>query len=164
MGNKKELTRKEALSKAAFYCSTSEHCPAEVLEKLKQWGVDDKETQEEIIQCLMEEHYLDEQRFCRAFVHDKYRFNKWGRGKIAMTLKQKSLPTSCINEALETIDEEEYTTILAELLKAKDASIRSASPYERYGKLMRFAIGRGFESEVVNRAIRTLRIGYEAED
>ncbi len=164
MENKKELTVKEALSKASFYCSASEHCSAEVMEKLKQWGMSNVEKQEEVIQHLIRENYIDEQRYCRAFVHDKYRFNKWGKAKIAMTLKQKALPTTYINEAMTTIDEEEYISILKELLRTKDASIRNASPYERYGKLMRFAIGRGFETEAVSKAIQALQIGYEAED
>jgi regulatory protein len=103
----KELTEREAFNKAAVYCSRSEHCVSEVCEKLRQWGVSDVDMQQSIVHQLKEELYIDERRFCHAFVHDKFHFNHWGRQKIAMYLCQKRLPSAFIEEALQEIADDE---------------------------------------------------------
>ena len=149
----KELSEKEAYNKAAIYCSRSEHCPSEVCEKLYQWGVTDKEVQQRIICHLMEEHYIDEARFCHAFVHDKFYFNHWGRQKIAMYLSQKRLPSSLIQEALEEISEEDSFQTALDLLSSKLKKTKANNDYELYAKLMRFASSRGIEMDMAHKAI-----------
>lgn len=152
----KALTEKEAFCKAAAYCSRSEHCPSEVREKLRQWGVEDEEMKQRIVCQLMDEGYLDETRFCEAFVHDKFRFNHWGRQKIIFALKQKGIPSEVIEGAVGEMDEEELLSSAVRLLQAKLKQIRTDDPYETYTKLMRFAAGRGIEMDIARKAVKQL--------
>ena len=80
-----EITETEALNRVAAYCSTAEHCRAEIAEKLQRWGIA-YDAIDRIINRLEQEKYIDEERFCRAFINDKYRFAKWGKMKIGQAL------------------------------------------------------------------------------
>ncbi len=139
-----EITETEALKRMEAYCSTAEHCRAEIVEKLQRMGVA-HDAVEHIINRLIKEGYIDEERFCRAFIHDKYRFAKWGKYKIGRALQQKEIPSSVYRIFLDEVDEGEYLATLRYLLAAKRKSIRAKSEYELNGKLIRFALGRGFE-------------------
>ncbi|AVM53188.1 regulatory protein [Bacteroides zoogleoformans] len=139
-----EMTETEALKRMESYCSTAEHCRAEIVEKLQRMGVN-HDAVERIVNRLITERYIDEERFCRAFVNDKYRFAKWGKYKIGKALQQKEIPSSVYRTSLDEVDEEEYLAILRNLLAAKRKSIRAKSEYELKGKLVRFALSRGFE-------------------
>ena len=86
----KEYTEKEILNKAEAYCSAVERCPSDVEAKLKGWGAS-PETVAAVMAHLFKEKYLDTIRFCSAYVRDKYRFNQWGRVKIAQSLRMKGL-------------------------------------------------------------------------
>lgn len=156
MKTEKQLTEREAFNKAATYCSRSEHCASEVSEKLRQWGVTDTPMQQRVIEQLQKERYIDEKRFCQAFVHDKFHFNHWGRQKIALYLAQKRLPPACIEEALQQIGDDDSLIAAKELLAAKLPSVKAANSYELYAKLMRFASGRGIEPGIARQAIRLL--------
>ena len=152
---KKEYTLEELLHKAASYCSISEHCVSEVVEKLTAWGVSITDKQK-IVDRLISEDFINEKRFCIYFVKDKFRFNKWGKIKISYALKQKGLSSELINSALSTIDEGEYQEMLALILKTKLVGLKFEFEYEKQGKLFRFAQSRGFESNVIVRVIRTI--------
>ena len=138
------MTADEILYKLAARCSTSEQCLSDVEAKLKRYDLSEEE-RTRILQHLVEEKYIDDKRYAEAFVRDKYRFNNWGRIKIAQGLRMKGIDNGTVNEAMGVIDETEYLHILRELIKAKRKSIRGKSDYEVNGKLIRFAIGRGFE-------------------
>ena len=157
---KKELSAEEARLKAEAYCSLSEHCKSEVLGKLQQWGATE-ETWEAILNHLEKERYVDESRYATFFVRDKYRFNQWGRIKIAQSLRMKHIPSACIDEAMEEIDEQEYLNILTSLLKKKVRSIKASNDYERNGKLVRFAAGHGYEIGDILLCMK--RMGYDDE-
>ncbi len=148
----KEITEPEALSRMAAYCSAAEHCRSEVTEKLHRMGIPYDVT-ERIADRLTEEKYIDEERFCRAFVRDKYRFDKWGRTKIEQALRLKKIPSAVCRAGLAEIDEEEYLAILQKLLVAKRKSVRSQNEYELNVKLIRFALSRGFEMKDIRRCI-----------
>lgn len=151
----KELTEQEVLRKLAVYCSASEHCLGEIQEKLESWGIQ-AQARKRIISRLMEEKYLDEERFCRSFIHDKFKFNKWGKIKIRQALIQKKIDLKIVDRYLEQqIDKEEYTGVLKELLRVKEKNIKASDPYELRGKLVRFALGRGFEMDVILRCIKS---------
>ena len=151
----KEYSFDELLHKAASYCSISEHCISEVELKLKAWGIESDKA-DKIIDRLKEDDFINEKRYCIAFVKDKFRFNKWGKIKISYALKQKGLDNNLIQNALNTIDEGEYQEMLAELLKAKLQTIKWEYEYEKMGKLFNFAQSRGFESAVIDKAVRNL--------
>ena len=157
---KKELSAEEARLKAEAYCSLSEHCKSEVLGKLQQWGAPE-ETWEAILNHLEKERYVDESRYATFFVRDKYRFNQWGRVRIAQSLRMKHIPSACIEEAMEEIDEQEYLNILTSLLKKKVRSIKASNDYELNGKLVRFAAGHGYEIGDILLCMK--RMGYDDE-
>ena len=157
---KKECSYEEARLKAEAYCSLSEHCKQEVLTKLQQWGAP-AEDWETIVGHLEKEGFVNEQRYAKSYVRDKYRFNQWGRIKINQALRLKQVPSSCIAVAMDEIDEEEYLSILASLLKKKRRTVKAANDYERNGKLLRFAAGHGYEMDAILLCLK--RMGCDDE-
>lgn len=147
-----EITETEALSRVAAYCSTAEHCRAEIVEKLQRWGMA-YDAMDRILDRMEQEKYIDEERFCRAFIRDKYRFAKWGKVKIGQALQLKKISSMTFRPLLNEIDEEEYLSILRDLLVSKRKSVRAENDYELNGKLMRFALSRGFEMQDIRRCI-----------
>lgn len=160
-----ELTQEEALFKIAAFCSTAEHCAYEVEQKLIRWNVPEKD-RSVLIARLYEEKYLDDTRYCRAFANDKLRYNKWGRRKIREALWQKRMPDNDVNQALQQLDENEYIHILHDIIRGKERSLKSCNTYERNGKLIRFALSRGFEMELILRFLPDGDItdGYAEDD
>ena len=114
----RKLSDPEALNKAAAYCTLCERCISEVKAKLDAWGVN-YSSQQTIIDRLIDEKFIDEKRYCKAFVNDKLRFNHWGRIKIQAKLREKKLPRDLIAEALENNDDEESSNIQRTLIKNK---------------------------------------------
>lgn len=149
----KILTPPEALHRAAALCSSAEHCTADIREKLARWGVTEADSRT-IIDRLVQERFIDEQRYAVAFVKDKFRFSGWGRIKMRYALQQKRIDGSDIDHALATLDEELYNDRLLELLQAKSRSIRDDDPEARRAKLFRFAASRGFESALIFNALK----------
>ena len=152
---KKEYTLDELLHKAASYCSISEHCISEVSDKLTGWGIATTE-REKIISRLIQDDFINEKRFCVAFTKDKFHFNKWGKIKISMSLREKGLDKEMIIHALSAIDEGEYEELLASLLKSKQKAIKYQFEYEKQGKLFQFAQSRGFENNLIERVLRNI--------
>lgn len=157
---KKEMSENEARFKAEAYCSMAEHCRSEVMEKLYQWGVS-PECMDGILNHLEQEGYIDHLRYGKAFVRDKYRFNQWGRVKIAQALRQKHLSSTEIFPAMEEIDDEEYLSILENLLVKKIPGIKAKTTFERNGKLVRFAASRGYEMDEILCCLK--RVGCDDE-
>ncbi len=139
-----ELTEKEALNKVAAFCASAEHCRQEVEDKLQKWGVGG-DAIGRILTTLEAEKYLDEDRYCRAFVRDKFRFSKWGKLKIKEALYVKGISSSVAWRHLNEIDETEYLAVLREVLASKRSGIRAKDEYEFRAKLLRSAMSRGFE-------------------
>ena len=140
------------LNKAATYASRCEHCESEVKEKLLAWGGSNEEV-DEIIAYLIEERYIDNQRYANSYTRDKFRFNHWGKYKINMMLRSKDIESETIEEALGQIDEEEYLEKLQQILREKLRSLKYSSEYEKKGKLFKFAQSRGFESCAISKVI-----------
>ena len=146
------MTEVEALNKITGYCSAGEHCRSEVVEKMQRWGLP-YETVNRIVEHLVEEKFIDEERYCKAFVNDKYRFDKWGKMKIAQALQLKKIPSSLYWIYLNNIDKEEYLSILNKLLQSKRKSVHAETEFERNGKLIRFALSRGFEMDDIRQCL-----------
>lgn len=159
----KEMTEAEMLHRAAAYCSAAERCMQDVEKKIEEAGLSE-EASERIIARLLQEKFIDESRFCRSFVNDKLRFNKWGRIKIGYELQRKGIPSSIRNEALEDIDEKEYRTILLSILKTKLKSTKGKDSRDLFIKLLRFAAGRGFESKEAVDCLKRLLKGDDYDD
>lgn len=150
---KKTLTPGEALNKAAAYCTLCERCISEVSAKLTAWGVPYDE-QEKIIARLTNEKFIDEARYCRAFVNDKVKFNRWGRIKITAAMREKHLPQEQIKEALECIDEETYLQALQETIDIKRRELKGKDDFATQQKIIRHAASRGYEPALIIKAIK----------
>ena len=144
----------EILYKLAAKCSVSEQCMSDIEAKLSRYDLTEEE-RTRILRHLVEEKYIDDRRYAEAFVRDKYRFNKWGRIKIAQGLRMKDIDSETISTAMEAIDEAEYMDILRDLIKAKRKSTGGKNDYEINGKLVRFATGRGFEYAAIRQCMGT---------
>lgn len=159
----KQLSESEMLHRAAAYCSASERCIQEVEKKIKAAGLTGEES-DRIIARLLKERFIDESRFARYFVNDKLRFNKWGRIKINYEMQRKGIPSDIRSEALASIDEQEYHSLLLSLLKSKKKATRGKDDRDVYAKLLRFAAGRGFETREACSCLRQLFNGNDYED
>ena len=150
-----ELDYTAALQRAAALCSRQEQCTRHVRDKLAEWNVDDVEA-EKIIIKLQEEKFLDDRRYATYFVRDKFRLNHWGKVKISHMLRQKGIDAAILTSALELIDQDAYLETCVELLRNKSASLKEKNHFTKKGKLFRFASGRGFEPDIIHRALHII--------
>ena len=148
----KQKTEQDAYLTLAALCAQAEHCQYEMLEKMRRWELDD-EAQARVMQRLVSERYVDDERYARAFVKDKVRYNKWGRRKVEQALWQKHIDEDIRQQVLDEIDDEEYISVLRPLLKQKRRSTKAANNYQLNQKLMRFALGRGFTFDIIRQCI-----------
>ena len=146
------MTESEGKTRAEAYCSAAEHCRSEVRAMLERHGAE-KPDIESIINHLVKEGFIDESRYARAFVHDKVRFAKWGRVKIAQALWQKRIPQDITDAALESIEDDEYLAALKDVVKAKFRTVKGATEYERKMKTMRSVCSRGYEPALVRKVL-----------
>jgi regulatory protein len=137
-----------ALKKAMALCANREICPADIKQKLLIWGVDNKEIQK-IINHLINEKFIDEKRYALAFVTDKFRYNRWGKIKIASALRMKNIAESTINEALNSIDNDIYSGELSNIIATHRKVIKAKNKYDLKGKLLRYGLSKGFESHLL---------------
>ena len=149
---KKEMTEQEAYLQLAALCAQAEHCQQEMRDKMRRWELDET-VQNRIIARLVKERYIDDERYTRAFVKDKIRYNKWGRRKVQQALWMKHIDTDIQQRVLDEIDEKEYLDVLRPLLKQKRKSIKAANDYELNQKLVRFALSRGFTFDIIRQCI-----------
>lgn len=136
------------LEKARRYCSGRETCRTDLQKKLLGWGMG-VEKIPGLIHQMEEEGFLDELRYAKAVAHDQYQFNKWGRNKIRYFLKQHGISQENVHEALQNIDQEEYIRMIRSQIREKEKHTRFNDSWDRRNKLMRFAISRGYEAEIV---------------
>ncbi len=149
---KKEMTEQEAFLQLAALCAQAEHCEQEMRDKLKRWGFDES-VQNRIIERLVRERYIDNERYARAFVKDKIRYNKWGRRKVQQALWLKRIDKDIQQRVLDEIDDNEYLSVLRPLLKQKRKTVKAESDYELNRKLVRFALGRGFTFDIIRQCL-----------
>ena len=156
------MTADEVLYKLAAKCSVSEQCLSDIEAKLAKYDLTEEE-KTRILRHLVEEKYIDDGRYAEAYVRDKYRFNKWGRIKIAQGLRMKGIDRETIDTAMEAIDEAEYLNILRSLIQSKRRSTKGKNDYEVNGKLIRFATGRGFEFSAIRQCLNGDIEDYEMD-
>lgn len=146
MSNKIDITT--ALQQARNICARQEQCKQDIREKLGKWGLSEEDTAQ-IIGKLEKEGFIDEQRYAGMFSREKFRLNKWGRIKLRYMLKQKHIPGSIIDNALGEINDEEYRELLLEELQKKNKTLRQHDQKAARDQLVRFAMQRGFEYEII---------------
>ncbi|HLV40910.1 MAG TPA: regulatory protein RecX [Brumimicrobium sp.] len=137
----------EAKQKIEAWCAYQDRCHSEVYKKLRDYGMDDEDTNA-LISHLISFQFLDEQRFAESFVSGKHRIKKWGKNKIIAHLKQKNIPKRCIDDAIKTIDEELYLEHLRNLA-ARKWKEKKGSTFEIKVKVQRFLVGKGYEFELI---------------
>ena len=160
---KKEMNEQEAYLQLAALCAQAEHCEQEMRDKMKRWELDEM-VQNRVIDRLTEERYIDNERYARAFVKDKIRYNKWGRRKVQQALWMKRIDTDIQQQVLDEIDEKEYLDVLRPLLKQKRKSIKAGNDYELNQKLVRFALSRGFTFDIIRQCLNVDEIDEYEED
>lgn len=159
---RKTYTPGEALPKIAAFCAYQERSHREVEDKLRSYGLDEDQAAE-IMMRLVREKLLDDERFARSFVRGKYRLKKWGRRRIRMELKQRSISEYCIKAGLSEIDGDEYYQNLKELLEKKNALEKESNPHKRRQKLTAYATQKGYEGEFIQDALGELFGGSDDE-
>ena len=152
---KKYLTKEQALQKLKHYCAYQERCHSEVKEKLYQLGVWKKE-HDEIIASLIEENYLNEERFAIAYAGGHFRIKQWGRIKIKYELKQKQVSEYSIKKALKQIEDEEYGKVLEKLAREKYAALKKEQFLVRKKKTADYLVSKGYEADLVNTILKII--------
>ncbi len=161
MRSKKTINHAEALEKARKFCSAEEKCLYDVRKKLFDWGVNSGDT-EKIINQLVADKFLDEWRFARLFAGGKFRNNKWGKIKISYELVRKNIARNIIEDALIRIDEDEYINVLKKELEKKQKSISAEDDLHLKAKLHRYASSKGFENDLINQVLESIK--YKSHD
>ena len=151
-----KISETKAFSRMSNLCARKECCVFDIKTKLLRYNLE-PDTIEKIIAELKKEKYIDEVRFVRSFINDKIRFNKWGKVKIQYALRQKRIPENIVADAFFDYSEEELNDSLPDLLKAKWKTIKGNSEYEKQNKLIRFALGRGFDMSNILQCLKKLK-------
>lgn len=146
-----EWSLEQLTAKAETYCAAAEHCIWEVRNKLQQWEATAEQI-EQILIHLLQHKFIDEKRYCSAYVHDKLLYQGWGRMKIRAQLLIKHLPSAFIEQALAEMDEQTYQEVLRKIITTKKRSIKSSDPQIRE-KLIRFCMQRGFTYEEIKKTV-----------
>lgn len=143
-----------AIYRAEKLCSRAEYSQTEIMKKLIGWGLTASKAKT-IVDQLVDDGFINDERFARAYISDKVESARWGLRKIYVSLRAKGLDHETIKEALEDIDKDLYERNMIDLIKAKGATIDSPYSYEGKTKILRFMMSRGFESgsviKVLNR-------------
>lgn len=146
------MDEKQVYQKLSALCARSEHCAYDMTEKMRRWQVDEQ-TQTAVMQRLVKGRFVDDERFARAFVKDKIKYNKWGRRKVEQALFMKRIDGRIIDTVLDEVDDEAYLDVLKPLIAAKRRSTTAANDYELRGKLIRFAMSRGFTIDIIEKTL-----------
>ena len=141
---------KVAYSKMAHLCSRSEKCTPEIKKKIIALGLEN-EAAEEVIELLIKENFLNDERYVKAYINDKFRINKWGKIKMRYYLKIKGITENIIEIGLDEIDKEKYKNVLIKTMKDKAKTVKKKNKFEKMGQVIRFAQNRGFEPEMIHR-------------
>lgn len=142
------MTQKEAFLKMAKYCAYQERCQFEVRNKLFNQQLSEEEI-ENIICELIDQNYLDEERFSRTYVRGKFGIKGWGKVKITQHLKQKRVSEYCIRKGLEEINQDDYYSKLNTIAERKSKELSGEDEFTMKQKVARYLISRGYESEMV---------------
>ena len=149
------ITPETALAKLQHYCAYQERCHADVKEKLYGFGLTPLVV-DNIIVHLIEENYLNEERFAILYAGGHFRTKKWGRLKILRGLKEKGISEYCIKKAIREIDMDDYNATLQKLAGAKWELLRGNGPTQRKAKCWNYLVQKGYEPNLVGEVVSAL--------
>ena len=155
MHNKRVYDINIAIERIKNYCALQDRCQWDVIQKLREWGLQ-QATKDHILEILITNKFIDEERFSTSFCRGKFRIKNWGKRKIVNELRRKQISNICINTGLKEIDEKEYDLVLEKLFYQKERSIKDKNQFIRKTKIANFLIQRGFENNLVWDKIREL--------
>lgn len=140
------MERDVALKKILHYCDYQDRCKKEIFAKLNTFELteDDRNF---IVDFLLEEGYINDERYCRSYVKSKLNLKKWGVNKIKLSLITKGVDRDIIEAVVSEIDQDSYKEELVKLLENK--KINESDPYKRKAKLIRYAVGKGYSLSMV---------------
>lgn len=141
---------KEVFQKIAALCSRSEQCSHDIRKKILATGLTEDEA-EKILEQLKKEKFIDDERYVKAYVAEKFKINKWGRIKMRYYLRGKGLSDAIIDTGMEEIDKENYKATIIKTMKEKARKVKKKNRFEKMGQIIRFTQSRGFEPELIHR-------------
>lgn len=144
-----------ALVKMQNWCAYQERCQQETRDKLYEFGLW-PEAVENIIVKLIEDNFLNEERFACSFARGKFNIKKWGKIKIKQELKQRRINDYCIKKAMKEIDDDDYYIALKKLLTQKKSLVKESNPIKLKFKLATYAMGKGFEQDLIFMALEEI--------
>ncbi len=153
--SQKKLTPLVALEKMRNWCAYQERAQQETRNKLWEYGLASDEI-EQIISQLIQENYLNEERFAVAFAGGKFRIKKWGKNKIKQELKMRKVSDYCIQKALNQINGNDYFVTLEKIIVKKNQEIKESNKIKKQHKIIKYLMSRGFEQDVIMDAIKNL--------
>ena len=148
MTNNRVYDIKIAIERLKKYCSIQDRCQQDVIKKIKNWGLT-KNSQDYILEILIQESYIDELRYTKSFCRGKFNIKKWGRNKIKYELKKKNISNNCILEGLNEIDEPSYLETMEKIFKNKQENKLEKNIFIKNNKIASFLINKGYESNLV---------------
>ncbi len=146
---------KVAKEKIQHYCAIMDRCQFQVMTKLKSYGLS-AELSEDILVELIQNKFVDEERFARAYCSGKFKIKKWGKRKIAFELSKLKVPKSCISIGMQEIDEQDYSNTITQLAHKKHAMLKDKNPFVKKKKIVDYILRKGFESELVWECVHKL--------
>ena len=156
MNSKRVYNIKVATDRLKDYCAIQDRCQWDVIQKMREWGLLEV-TQNHLLELLIQEHYVDEERYSRSFCRGKFRIKKWGKRKITNELKKKGISAVCITNGLEEIDDIEYLEELDNICQKKKDSIKEKNHFIKKKKIATYLINKGYESDLVWDKLRELK-------
>ncbi|MGX9986165.1 regulatory protein RecX [Soonwooa purpurea] len=145
---KKSYTFEEIKQKMLNYCVYQDRCHYEVEQKMRDFLLI-PEAKDEILLYLIQERYLDEERFVRSYIRGKFYMKHWGRYKIQLNLKQKQISEKLISRCWDEIDDNDYKKTIRSFIEKQQDSIKEANTFKKKNKIIKFLISKGFEYEVI---------------
>ena len=137
-----------ALDRLKKYCAIQDRCQQDITKKMQHWGLM-QDSQDHILEILIQEGYVNELRYAKSFCRGKFKIKKWGRIKIIYELQKKDISEICIKQGLEEIDETTYHNELEKIYKKRKNNIIEANSFIRKKKIAKFLIDKGYESNLV---------------
>ena len=148
MINKIPYSTKLAIERIKNYCLKEDKCQLDIIKKMEEWGIS-KISQDHILDILIKEKYLDEERYSSSYCRGKFRMKKWGKMKIINALRGKKISKASINKGLEEINDSEYKIELEKQYQKKKKTTREKNHFIKQKKIATYLISKGYESDLV---------------